>query len=172
MTALGRATIIAGFLAAVAIANAAVPTGGFIRRPVKSVGDLIAHTKSDPVVMERFTRHFRMTPDQVTSYSKTLHLAKIAKDGVYLVYNVRPDNIIRGRHFSKQFELRQILPFAFFAFALFLDLGGVEALGAELLDGFRLGGGGDDAVGLLAFGIKCGILEIGHGIGLRSDFGV
>jgi hypothetical protein len=100
MTALGRATIIAGFLAAVAIANAAVPTGAFIRRPVKSVGDLIAHTKSDPVVMERFTRHFRMTPDQVTSYFQTLHLAKIAKDGVYLVYNVRPDNIIRGRHFN------------------------------------------------------------------------
>lgn len=100
MTALGRATIIAGFLAAVAFANAAVPTGAFIRRPVKSVDDLITHAKTDPIVMERFTRHFRMTPAQVTSYFRTLHLAKLAKDGVYLVYNVRPDNIIRGRHFN------------------------------------------------------------------------
>lgn len=101
MRALAKTTMIAGLLAAaVAYSNAAVPTGAFIRRPVKSIEDLITHAKTDPVVMARFTRHFRMTPDKVVAFFRTLHLAKLANDGVYLVYNVRPDNIIRGRHFN------------------------------------------------------------------------
>jgi len=88
-------------LAVVAVAvQAAVPRGAFIRRPVKSVPDLIAHVKTDPIVMERMVRHFRLTPLQVTNYFSTLHLAKLANDGVYLVFNVHPDNIIRGRYFK------------------------------------------------------------------------
>lgn len=101
MRALARTTIIAGLVAAaVSYSSAAVPTGAFIRRPVKSIEDLISHAKTDRVVMSRFTRHFRMTPDKVVTFFRTLHLAKLSQDGVYLVYNVRPDNIIRGRHFS------------------------------------------------------------------------
>jgi len=100
MSGLSRTTIISGLLVFGVTLSAAVPTGAFIRRPVKSIDDLIAHAQSDKVVMERFTRHFRMKPDQVVQYFKSLHLAKIGEDGVYLVYNVRSDNIIRGRHFK------------------------------------------------------------------------
>ncbi|MCC7434601.1 MAG: PEP-CTERM sorting domain-containing protein [Methanoregulaceae archaeon] len=100
MRGLSRSTIITGLLVCGVSLSAAVPTGAFVRRPVKSINDLIAHAQSDKVVMERFTRHFRMKPDQIVQYFKTLHLAKIGQDGVYLVYNVRSDNIIRGRHFN------------------------------------------------------------------------
>lgn len=100
MRGLSRTTIITGLLVFGVSLSAAVPTGAFIRRPVKSIDDLISHMKSDQVVMQRFTRHFRMKPDQIIHYFKSLHLAKIDKDGVYLVYNVRSDNIIRGRHFN------------------------------------------------------------------------
>jgi hypothetical protein len=100
MRGLSRTTFITGLLVFGVTLSAAVPTGAFIRRPVKSIDDLIVHAQSDKVVMERFTRHFRMKPDQVVQYFKSLHLAKIGHDGVYLVYNVRSDNIIRGRHFN------------------------------------------------------------------------
>ena len=90
-------------LAVIAVAaQAAVPRGAFIRRPVKSVTDLIAHVKSDPVVMDRMVRHFRLTPPQITNYFSTLHLAKLANEGVYIIFNVHSDNVIRGRYFKVQ----------------------------------------------------------------------
>lgn len=81
-------------------AQAFVPRGAFIRRPVKSTPDLIAHVKSDPIVMDRFVRHFRLKPDQVVSYFKTLHMAKLARDGAYTVFNVHEDNVLRSRVFQ------------------------------------------------------------------------
>lgn len=101
MRALAKTTFILGILVGtIGFSSAAVPTGAFIRRPVKNIEDLVAHAKSDPIVMDRFVRHFRLRPDQVVTYFRSLHMAKLAKDGVYLVYNVRPDNVIRGRHFN------------------------------------------------------------------------
>lgn len=80
--------------------QAAVPTGAFIRRPVKSVPDLVAHMKTDPVVMARYSRHFRLPAERLITYFGSLHIAKLADDGVYLVYNVHADNVIRGRYFK------------------------------------------------------------------------
>lgn len=81
-------------------ATAAVPRGAFIRRPVQNVPDLVAHVKQDPIVMDRMVRHFRMSPGQITTYFSSLHMAKLAKDGVYLVFNVHADNVLRGRYFK------------------------------------------------------------------------
>ncbi len=95
-----RTSVTLGLIAIAIAAQAAVPRGAFIRRPVKSVPDLVAHVKTDPVVMARFTRHFRLTPTQLQNYFSSLHIAKLANDGVYLVYNVHEDNVIRGRYFK------------------------------------------------------------------------
>lgn len=95
-----RTTIGLGLIAVAITAQAAVPRGAFIRRPVKSVSDLIAHVKTDAIVRDRFVRHFRLTPAQLNAYFSSLHLAKLADDGVYLVFNVHADNVIRGRYFK------------------------------------------------------------------------
>lgn len=101
MKTVSMKTICALTLAVVAVAvQAAVPTGAFIRKPVKSVAALVAHVKTDPVVMERMVRHFRMTPPQIAGYFSSLHLAKLANDEVYLIFNVHGDNVIRGRYFK------------------------------------------------------------------------
>ena len=54
----------------------------------------------------------------------------------------------------------------FLGLALFHDLGGVETLGAELLDRLLFRVGGDGASGLFAFGVEGGVGEVGHGFGL------
>ena len=46
---------------------------------------------------------------------------------------------------------------ALLAFALFLNLGRIQPLGAELLDGLCLGGGGHGAGELFTFGVKGGV---------------
>lgn len=88
-------------LAVIAVASqAAVPRGAFIRKPVKTVADLVSHVKTDPIVMDRMVRHFRLTPAQIANYFSTLHVARLENEGVYLVFNVHEDNVIRGRYFK------------------------------------------------------------------------
>jgi hypothetical protein len=89
LTAVVMATMIVG-------AAMAVPTGAFIRKPVKSVNALVAHMNTDPVVADRFERHFRKSSGELTAYFRTLHLAKLARGGSYTVFNVH-DGIIRSR---------------------------------------------------------------------------
>lgn len=92
--------MVIGLAMAAIAAQAALPPGSFVRRPVKSVSDLVAHVKADPVVMGRYSRHFRLKPAQVVTYFRSLHAAKLANEGVYLVFNVHADNVLRGRYFK------------------------------------------------------------------------
>lgn len=58
---------------------------------------LMAHVKSNEVVMSRYMRHFGMTRDQVIEYFSTFHLDTLKQDGVYLVYNTPESNEIHSR---------------------------------------------------------------------------
>lgn len=91
-----RAVLVLG-LVVLSAAALALPRGSYIRRPVNSVSDLIRHTKQDPVVMDRFRRHFRLTGDQVVAYFGTLRMARLARAGAYTVFNVREDGVVRSR---------------------------------------------------------------------------
>ena len=93
--------LISGLILTLAVTMAqAVPTGAFIRKAIHNTGELIAQVKNDAVVRDRYVRHFRLTESQLVDYIGTLHPAKLAHDGVFMVYNVHSDNVIRGRVFS------------------------------------------------------------------------
>ena len=82
-----KALIAAAVLATFASSAFARPElNAFINRPANTVPELIAQMKSDPVIMDRYMRHFGMTRSEVS-----LRLGTIARSGNYTVYSV-PEN--------------------------------------------------------------------------------
>ena len=79
----------------VATATARPEANAFINRPANTVPELIAQMKSDPVVMDRFMRHFSMTRSEVLAYVGSLRLGVIPKGGAYSVYSVPEGGRIR-----------------------------------------------------------------------------
>ena len=67
----------------------------FINRPANTIPELIAQMRSDPVVMDRFMRHFSMTRSEVLTYVGALRLGTIPKTGYYSVYSVPEGGIIK-----------------------------------------------------------------------------
>ncbi len=91
-----RILLISGLLTIATVVHAAVPTGAYVRRPVKSLADLIQHVKTDPIVADRYVRHFRMSQPRLLSYFGTLHMSALDHGGAYTVYNVH-DSVLRSR---------------------------------------------------------------------------
>ncbi len=60
----------------------------FVRKETPTIEAFRKHVATDPIVMDRYMRHFGMTREQVTEYFATLRPARIEKNGSYLVYNV------------------------------------------------------------------------------------
>lgn len=90
-----RILLIAGLAASVAVADA-MPTGAFLRKPAYKTADLVAAVRQDPIVADRYVRHFRMSKSQLVDYFSSLKLAKLDMGGAYTVYNVH-DSILRSR---------------------------------------------------------------------------
>lgn len=60
----------------------------FLNEKVTSVRSLIHQFDTDPVVRDRFRRHYAMSDDEIRSYFSTLRLAKLKKPGIYRVFGV------------------------------------------------------------------------------------
>lgn len=81
-----------------------MPPNPFINKPVNTTQQLVDHVASDPVVLDRFMRHFQMTKEEVLDMLKTLRPGKLDKDGEYMVFNTQTKTgEIRGkkRHLKK-----------------------------------------------------------------------
>jgi hypothetical protein len=70
-------------------AKSTVPKGAYIRHQVSSVKELAAQINKDPVVRNRFVRHFGVRPDKLTSYlldNVTIsHVSAATPKKVYIV---------------------------------------------------------------------------------------
>ena len=75
-------------LSVVATASARPELNAFINRPANTVPELISQLRSDPVVMDRFMRHFGMTRSEVLAYVRSLRLGTIKTSGYYDIYSV------------------------------------------------------------------------------------
>lgn len=91
-----RILLISGLLGVTVVANAAMPTGAYLRKPVSSVAGLINQVKTDPIVADRYIRHFRMSKEQIIAYFGTLHMSGLDHAGAYTVYNVH-DSVLKSR---------------------------------------------------------------------------
>lgn len=84
-------------LALVAAASARPEPNSFIERLCNSTGSLVAHAKSDKRVMDRYTRHFAMTPDEVVSYLSGLTLTTTKTEALYTVYAAPDTTPLRSK---------------------------------------------------------------------------
>ncbi len=78
-------------LAASCHAAGKMPRGSYLRSPVGSVASLVQQTKSDPLVMERYSRLFHMAPPLVRGAFTQMRLTRMKKDQISRVYYVHPD---------------------------------------------------------------------------------
>ena len=85
-------------LSACAMAQRPEPNA-FLNKPVHSVAELVAQLKADPIVMDRYMRHFGMTGDEVVAMANELHLAKMKKDTPMTVYNCNDQGVIGSKVF-------------------------------------------------------------------------
>lgn len=90
-----RLVLVAGVLA-IGASALAVPRGAFVRKPVNSVAQLVAHARTDSVVRDRYMRHFRLDRETMLAYLGSLHMAKLAADGAYGIFNVHSDGVLRS----------------------------------------------------------------------------
>lgn len=89
--------ILAVLLMSAAFASGPMPPNSYLQRPAHSHDALMNHVKSDPVVMDRYMRHFAMTRPEVIQYFQSLELTRIPDDMVFVVYNVPDSGVLRSR---------------------------------------------------------------------------
>lgn len=86
-------------LVSVSFAQRRLLPNSYIKSPTPTVEALIAHVKKHPEVMDRYVRHFQMTPDEVMRFLRTLRLGRLQHDAYFDVWNVPGDTgELRVRH--------------------------------------------------------------------------
>ena len=78
-------------LAASCHAAGKMPRGAYLRKPASTAAALCLQVKSDPLVMERYSRLFRMTPPLVRGAFAQLRLSRMKTDQISRVYYVHPN---------------------------------------------------------------------------------
>ena len=95
-----RSLFLAALLLLPAAVVAAAPDGrpvrnSFVDRRVANTRQLVAHVEADPVVADRYERHFAMSRRNVLAYLGGLHRGALAQDGVYTIYSVPSDGHVK-----------------------------------------------------------------------------
>lgn len=84
-------------LALSCVAAAQLEPNSFINRPVHTHEALMKHVQSDPEVMDRYMRHFRMTREQVMHYLGVLRPGRLDKDYACTQYSVPGTGVVKSR---------------------------------------------------------------------------
>ncbi|MCX7801207.1 MAG: hypothetical protein N2109_12805, partial [Fimbriimonadales bacterium] len=90
------AGILAGFLAA-ALALGRPEPNAFLDRPARTVPQLLRQIRADPEVRDRFQRHYHLSAKELEAFLAGLRVARLETEGLYPVFNCRPDGVIRYR---------------------------------------------------------------------------
>lgn len=78
-------------VAAALFATAAVaqlPPNAFLVRPAHTPNALVQQAQQNPIVMDRYMRHFQMSRDEVVRYLGSLRVETVTEDTYYEVFNV------------------------------------------------------------------------------------
>jgi hypothetical protein len=82
------------------VALARPDLNAFLNYKASTTGQLVAEAQKDPVVMDRYMRHFSMTREQVVTYLSGLHPGTLSQDGVYKIFSI-PDGGYVKAHVGK-----------------------------------------------------------------------
>lgn len=69
----------------------------FLNKAATNHAELMGQIQKDPEVMDRYVRHFSMTPAEVTQLLDTLRVTTLTKDDLFVVYNVPDSGLLRSR---------------------------------------------------------------------------
>ncbi len=88
-----RPLVLLPLTVAAALAQANAPDGrpvlnSFVNHRVADTTSLLAHVRKDPVVADRYRRHFAMDQASLLRYLGGLHRGALANDGVFTIYSV------------------------------------------------------------------------------------
>ncbi len=92
-----RFLLAAALVAACAFGFARSEPNSFLSKSAWTHEALMSQVKTDSKVMNRFTRHFGMTKQEVVDTLGRLRAGTLRQDGVYLVYNCNDDEEIRAK---------------------------------------------------------------------------
>lgn len=88
-------------VAALASTSLARPEpNAFLNKAAVDLNGIIRQVKNDPQVLKRYEDHYDMDKWEIIEYFRHLKAGKITRDGAYIVYNVKPDGIVRSRIFN------------------------------------------------------------------------
>jgi hypothetical protein len=76
-------------------AQARPDLNAFLNKRAPNLRELISQVKADRIVMDRYCRHYQMTPDQVIAHLKKLRPGMITKPEMYSVYSVPAGGAIK-----------------------------------------------------------------------------
>ncbi len=84
-----EAKIALTLMAALAMASAyALPRNSYLIRPARTQGELMTQIKSEPIVADRFMRHFGMNRTEMIEFVGSLKLGRLDKTAVHMIYGV------------------------------------------------------------------------------------
>ena len=75
----------------------AIERNAFLNRPATTTKQLVEQVKNDPVVADRFMRHYAMTKAELVRYLSGLRVSVLRMGGEYRVYSCLPSGVIRSR---------------------------------------------------------------------------
>ena len=78
-----------------ATAAARPDLNSFVNRKLSDTQSLVTQIKTDPVVADRYERHFGMTRQEVLSYVGNLHRGPLPQTGSYTIYSVPDDGHVK-----------------------------------------------------------------------------
>lgn len=76
-------------VAALAVCSAfAMPRNSYLLRPARTQAELVSQIKAEPLVADRYMRHFGMNREEMVEFVSSLKLGRLDKTGVYMIYGV------------------------------------------------------------------------------------
>ncbi len=91
-------------LMGLSLAWAQMPPNSFFVRPARSVTELLQQVRQEPVVLDRFMRHFQLSREELLDYFRSLRTARLPADTLFTIYNVNHET---GEIYSKQRTLKK-----------------------------------------------------------------
>jgi hypothetical protein len=86
-------------LVTMSVAQRRMLPNSYIKSPTPTVEALIKHVEKHPDVLDRYVRHFQMTPAEVMRFLRTLKLGRLQHDAYFDVWNVPGETgELRVRH--------------------------------------------------------------------------
>jgi hypothetical protein len=74
-----------------------MPANSFLVRPALTTEQLVNQVAGNAVVMDRYMRHYGMSRDEVIAYFRTFRPSRLAEEGIYQIYSVPGDGVIKVR---------------------------------------------------------------------------